>query len=48
MKKENHLLDLYVSKEIFTILDNIDFYSEYDEIMKKIENNFLVFLAIKK
>jgi hypothetical protein len=45
MKKENYLLDLYASKGIFTILDSIDFYSEYDIIFPKL-NDFLVFLAI--
>ncbi|MDR2411355.1 MAG: hypothetical protein LBD88_01905 [Candidatus Peribacteria bacterium] len=45
MKKENYLLELYSSKEIFTILDSIDFYSEYDIIFPKL-SNFLVFLAI--
>jgi hypothetical protein len=45
IEKENYLLDLYASKRIFTILDSIDFYSEYDIIFPKL-NNFLVFLAI--
>jgi hypothetical protein len=39
------LLDFYSSKEIFTILDSIDFYSEYDTIFPKL-SQFLVFLSI--
>ncbi|MDR1944797.1 MAG: hypothetical protein LBQ59_01585 [Candidatus Peribacteria bacterium] len=39
------MLELYSSKEIFTILDSIDFYSEYDLIFPYLKH-FLVFLSV--